>query len=131
LNTDGTLASLGLPRVTVTLLRWADELAVRDERDPPRLGSWYTIAMQPSPTNDTDPRIEAVLVAGYRAMSASQKLARVTALTRTVQQLALLDIRRRHPNAAQRELDLRLASRWIEPALMKRAFDWDVQAAGF
>lgn len=87
--------------------------------------------MLSSPTNDTDPRIEAVLVAGYRAMSASQKLARVTALTHAVQQLALLDIRRRHPHAAQRELDLRLASRWLDPDLMKRVFDWDVQAAGF
>ena len=47
--------------------------------------------MNPTPTNDTDPRIEAVLVTGYRAMSASQKLSRVTALTRAVQELALLD----------------------------------------
>jgi hypothetical protein len=81
--------------------------------------------------NDTDPRIEAVLVAGYRAMSASQKFARVTALTRAVQELALLDIRRRHPEADQREVALRLASRWIDADLMKRAFDWDVRAAGY
>jgi hypothetical protein len=64
-------------------------------------------------------------------MSASQKLARVTALTRAVQQLALLDIRRRHPEADQRELALRLASRWLDADLMKRAFDWDVQASGY
>lgn len=81
--------------------------------------------------NDTDPRIEAVLVAGYRAMSASQKLARVTALTRAVQELALLDIRRRHPEADQRELALRLASRWIDADVMKRVFGWDVQVAGY
>jgi hypothetical protein len=87
--------------------------------------------MNPSPTNDTDPRIEAVLVAGYRAMSVSQKLARVTALTRAVQELALLDIRRSHPEADQRETALRLASRWIAADLMKRAFGWDVQVAGF
>ena len=87
--------------------------------------------MNPSPTNDTDPRIEAVLVAGYRAMSVSQKLARVTALTRAVQELALLDIRRRHPDADQREVALRLASRWIDADLMKRAFGWDVRTAGY
>lgn len=87
--------------------------------------------MSSDPTSDTDPRIEAVLVAGYRAMSVSQKLARVTALTRAVQELALLDIRRRHPQADQRELALRLASRWLDPDLMKRVFDWDVRAAGF
>jgi hypothetical protein len=84
-----------------------------------------------SEPNDTDPRIEAILVAGYRAMSASQKLTRVTALTRAVQELALLDIRRRHPGADQRELALRLASRWIDADLMKRAFDWDVKSSGY
>ena len=82
-------------------------------------------------TNDTDPRIEAVLVAGYRAMSVSQKVARVAALTRAVQELALLDIRRRHPHADERELELRLASRWLDEALMKRVFGWDVRATGF
>jgi hypothetical protein len=84
-----------------------------------------------SEPNDTDPRIEAILVVGYRAMSASQKLTRVTALTRAVQELALLDIRRRHPGANQRELALRLASRWIDADLMKRAFDWDVKSSGY
>lgn len=87
--------------------------------------------MNVSEPNDTDPRIEAILVAGYRAMSASQKLTRVTALTRAVQELALLDIRRRHPGADQRELALRLASRWIDADLMKRAFDWDVKSSGY
>jgi hypothetical protein len=90
-----------------------------------------TRPMSSNPTSDTDPKIEAVLVAGYRAMSVSQKLARVTALTRAVQELALLDIRRRHPQADKREQALRLASRWLDADLMKRAFDWDVRAAGF
>jgi hypothetical protein len=83
------------------------------------------------PPNDTDPRAEAVLIAGYRAMSASQKLARVSALTRGVQELALLDIRRRHPHADAREVALRLASRWLDAELMKRAFGWDVRISGF
>jgi hypothetical protein len=81
--------------------------------------------------NDTDPRTEAVLIAGYRAMSASQKMERVRALTRAVQEFALLDIRRRHPEAGQREQALRLASRWLDADLMKRAFGWDVREAGF
>jgi hypothetical protein len=79
--------------------------------------------------NDTDPEVEAILIAGYRAMSVSQKLERVRALTRGVQELALLDIRRRHPEADERELALRLASRWIEPELMRRAFGWDTHDA--
>lgn len=68
--------------------------------------------------NDTHPKIEALLIEGYRRMSPSQKLERVSALTRAVQELALLDVRRHHPNADAREQALRVASRWIEPLLI-------------
>jgi hypothetical protein len=81
--------------------------------------------------NDTHPKIELLLVEGYRKMSPSQKLERVRALTRAVQELALADVRRRHPDADSREQALRLASRWIEPELMVRAFGWDVRKVGY
>ena len=81
--------------------------------------------------NDTDPRIDALLIEGYRKMSPAQKLERVTALTRAVQELALQDVRRRHPGASAHEQALRVASRWIEPDLMIRAFDWDVRKMGY
>jgi hypothetical protein len=87
--------------------------------------------MSASPPVDTDPAIEAMLIEGYRRMSPAQKLERVRALTRAVQELALVDIRRRHPDADDRELALRLASRWIEPDLMLRAFGWDVRKEGY
>jgi hypothetical protein len=80
---------------------------------------------------DTDPAIETLLVEGYRKMSPAQKLERVRALTRAVQELALSDIRRRHPDAGEREQALRLASRSIEPELMLRAFGWDVRKVGY
>lgn len=82
-------------------------------------------------TNDTDPAVEAIVIQGYRRMSAAQKLERVRALTRAVQELALSDVRRRHPNEGPREQALRVASRWIEPELMARAFGWDVRREGF
>jgi hypothetical protein len=81
--------------------------------------------------SDTHPEIEALQIEAYRRMSPTQKLQRVTALTQAVQELALADIRRRHPDADEREQRLRLASRWIEPELMKRAFGWDVDKEGF
>jgi hypothetical protein len=84
-----------------------------------------------SPPDDTHPAIEAMLIEGYRRMSPSEKLQRVRAMTRAVQGLALLDIRRRHPDADEQEQALRLASRWIEPELMLRAFGWDVREAGY
>ena len=87
--------------------------------------------MNADPTNDTNPTIEALLIEGYRRMSPTEKLQRVTALTQALQELALLDVRRRHPEADPRELALRVASRSIEPELMLRAFGWDVRKEGF
>lgn len=87
--------------------------------------------MQSKSLTDTPPSIEALLIEGYRKMSPSQKLERVRALTQTVQQLALADIRRRHPKADSREQALRLASRWLEPALMRTIFNWDPDLVGY
>ncbi len=42
-----------------------------------------------------------------------------------------MDVRRRHPNADAREQALRVASRWLEPELMVRAFGWDVSEVGY
>ncbi|MEW6363289.1 MAG: hypothetical protein AB1714_01480 [Acidobacteriota bacterium] len=81
--------------------------------------------------NDTHPKCEALLVAGYRRMSPAEKLERVRALTIAVQELALMDVRRRHPEADAREQALRLASRWIDPELMVRAFGWDARRVGY
>lgn len=80
---------------------------------------------------DTHPKVEAFLIDGYRRMSPAQKIERVTALTQTVQACALADIRRRHPTATIDEQSLRLASRWLEPELMRKAFGWDVAEAGY
>lgn len=83
------------------------------------------------PNRDTHPDIEARIIEGYRAMSPARKFELVCALTRTVRELALIDIRRRHPDADERELALRLASRTVDPGLLKRAFGWDVDVEGY
>jgi hypothetical protein len=80
---------------------------------------------------DTPPEIEKLIIEGYRKMSAAQKLQIMQDLIRAAQLLALSDIKRRHPNAAERELQLRLASRWIEPELMRKAFGWDQEKEGY
>lgn len=89
------------------------------------------IAVSTDQPNDTHPSIDALLIEGYRRMSSSQKLERVRVMTRAVQELALLDVRRRHPDADAREQSLRVASRWLEPDLMVRAFGWDPRTMGF
>jgi hypothetical protein len=80
---------------------------------------------------DTSPEAEAILVEGYRRMTPAQKMERVAALTRMVQELALSDIRRRHPHANERELHLRLASRWLDRETMVKAFGWDPAVQGY
>jgi len=80
---------------------------------------------------DTPPEIEQRLLEGYRRMTAAQKLQIMQDLQRTAQLLALSDIRRRYPEASEREVRLRLAARWIEPELMKKAFGWDVEIKGY
>ena len=87
--------------------------------------------MHLNPLDDTRPAVKAMLIDGYRKMSPTEKIDRVRSLTLAIQELALADIRRRHPGADAREQALRLASRWIEPALMARAFGWDVRTAGY
>jgi hypothetical protein len=42
-----------------------------------------------------------------------------------------MDIRRAHPDATERERQLRLASRWLSPELMMKAFGWDVTQMGY
>lgn len=80
---------------------------------------------------DTSPEIEKIIIEGYRKMSAAQKLKIMQDLIRSAQLLALSDIKRRYPDAVKRELQLRLASRWIEPELMRQAFGWDQEIEGY
>lgn len=77
------------------------------------------------PLSDTSSEAEAQLIEGYRSMSHQDKLQQVVQLTQAVQKLALIDLRRRHPNADDRELQLRLAARWLDPELMRSLVGWD------
>jgi hypothetical protein len=80
---------------------------------------------------DTSPEVERIMIEGYRKMPAWKKLEQVRELTQLVRQLAINDIRRRYPLADNRERKLRLASRWLEPELMKKAFAWDPEKEGY
>jgi hypothetical protein len=82
-------------------------------------------------SQDTPPEIEKIVIEGYRRMSAATKLAIMQDLIRSAYLLSLSDIMRRHPNASERELRLRLASRSIEPEVMRKVFGWDVDVEGY
>lgn len=74
---------------------------------------------------DVHPDVEAIVVEGWRSMSAAEKVQQVHELTRTARQFSLAGIRARNPNASERDVQLRLASFWLDRETMIRLFDWD------
>jgi hypothetical protein len=60
-------------------------------------------------SRDTSPDAERIIIAGYRRMGPEEKLERVRQMTQAVQQMALVRLRERFPDACERELALRLS----------------------
>jgi hypothetical protein len=82
-------------------------------------------------SEDTSEEVERLLIEAWRTWTPAEKLARMTAMTRRIQEIQLAEIRRRHPDASDWELKMRLASRRLEPELMRRAFGWDPDVEGY
>ena len=81
---------------------------------------------------DTEPSVEARLLAGYRAMTPAAKLARVVSLNRALDALALAGIRDRHGGAlSERELRLRLGALRLSRETMHAVFAWDPAEHGY
>ncbi|MCL0050799.1 hypothetical protein M1N22_03040 [Dehalococcoidia bacterium] len=55
----------------------------------------------------------------------------VNELNRTVQQLALLRIRKQYGDISEREQMLRLAALWLDRETMTKVFDWDPDKEGY
>lgn len=79
---------------------------------------------------DVHPDVEAIVVDGWRRMSAAEKVEQVRRLTRECRRFSLAGIRDRHPGASEDELRLRLASFWLDRETMLRLFGWDPEARG-
>ncbi|MCL0097163.1 hypothetical protein M1O19_01320 [Dehalococcoidia bacterium] len=86
--------------------------------------------MKPQLT-DTPPQIQKELIQGYRKMTPRQKMQRVNELNRTVQQLALLRIRKQYGDISEREQMLRLAALWLDRETMTKVFNWDPDKEGY
>jgi hypothetical protein len=81
---------------------------------------------------DTSPAAERVLIEGYRRMSPRQKLQRVAALNRTLEQLATARLRAQYgPDLSDRELKLRLAALRLPRDVMVQVFHWDPEERGY
>ena len=79
---------------------------------------------------DTTAAVERIVVEGWRSMSPAEKVRVVRELTSTARRFSVAGIRRRHPEASEREVRLRLASFWLDRETMIRLFDWDPELRG-
>lgn len=82
-------------------------------------------------SEDTHPEIERMLVVAWRKQTPARKLDLLRSVTQDMQRLQLAVIRQRHPDAGDWELKMRLASRWLEPELMRRVYGWDPDKEGY
>jgi hypothetical protein len=80
---------------------------------------------------DTHPEIERMQIEAYRRMTPAERFRKIEGLNLSAQAMSLGDIRRRHPDASEREMQLRLASRSIPANLMRKAFGWDPDREGY
>ena len=71
---------------------------------------------------DTSPDIERRQVESWRQMSAAQKAAIVTGLTRAAYAMTFAGVRQRHPDASSREQFLRVAVIVLGPDLARLAY---------
>ena len=76
---------------------------------------------------DTSAEAEQILIEGLRRTPLWRKLQQVQELNQLAEQFALATLRRQYPHADQRELRLRLASRWLTPEQMQAAFGWSAE----
>jgi hypothetical protein len=87
--------------------------------------------VRPTSASDTPPEVTAILVAGYRAMSPSEKLWRVVELNRATEALARAGLYRRYGALDEKTVRLRLAALRYPRELMIAAFGWDPQREGY
>ncbi len=81
--------------------------------------------------SDTRPEVEKLLLEGYRRMTPAEKLARVEDLRCLSRRLAEARIRSQHPQASDREVQLRLGTVTLGPELMIHVFGWDPKREGY
>jgi hypothetical protein len=75
--------------------------------------------------NDTAPSIAGIVLEGYRAMSSSDRLRRMSALTVDLRRLVVADVRSRHPDASDRMVRAEHARRLLPPDLAERVIQAD------
>ena len=74
---------------------------------------------------DTTPEAHAVWLEAQRHLSPKEKLLQVFEMNELLRRLAEADVRRRYPNASDREVFLRVLTRRLGPELMRQVYGWE------
>lgn len=106
---------------SVSTSRKAGSAAAAASHRPPR---GYDHKVSSSHPLDTSPAADRMQFERLRAMSPEERGAILTALTLTVQELALAGLRQRYPDATEDELWLRLAVRRLGSDVVQRVTGW-------
>lgn len=80
---------------------------------------------------DTSPAVEMRQIEAWRRMEPWEKLRVVEQLVRASEELARVGIERRHPEASEREIELRLAALRLDRETMAARFGWDPLREGY
>jgi hypothetical protein len=81
--------------------------------------------------SDTAPAVEQLIIEGYRRMSPAEKLGRVVALNRALDQLATARLHARYGSQLHDdELRLRLAALRLDATFMADVIGWDPAVHG-
>lgn len=78
-----------------------------------------------SDLTDTDPAALEVFLTIQRRMTPEEKIRNVFRVNELMRALAEADVRRLYPEASEREVFLRAASRRLGGELMRRVYGWD------
>ena len=84
----------------------------------------------PPEFQDTDPAAMKIWIELLRQKTAGQKLKTTLDLSGFAMELARAGERMRHPEASEREIFLRAASRWLDRDTMIRAYGWHPETDG-
>ena len=74
---------------------------------------------------DTDPAALRVFLRLHREMTPGEKIARIFEMAEFQEGLQHASVRALYPNASDREVFLRVASRRLRRETMKQVFNWD------
>ena len=77
--------------------------------------------------SDTPLEVEILMIEGMRRMSVADKWKAMNQMAQTLVAIVQADVRKAHPDADEQEIRLRVASRYLPPEMLKKAFGWDVK----